>query len=317
MFCTNCGARIEDGSRFCTECGAPVSPEGPADKTVRRDRAKPTVAQPTATRPSASAPRAVPQGVQPVAVRPHAGKPRPATSVPTVSTPPSSLRRPQDRLPVAVAIVAAVLIIGIIVFALVAAQVSSQGVAPAPAGDASVVQQTQSVSDPPATSASPSAGAQQDTYTTGSGNETATFKVGADNSVTCDEYGISLQMPAGYAPSVSQDSLHLTKGSIDVSVSAHANANGIGLDEAYASLRSSSGADDDPSAYATKGNGWCVVSRDRGDGTTFYTMEYVTADKICSLTFDYPTGTSEGDSLIEQVQPTFKVTSDPIRAAGR
>lgn len=311
MFCTNCGARIEDGSRFCTECGAPVLAEGSADRTVRMDVAKPA-ARPAAARSA----RPVPQGVQPVAVTPHAGKFRSAKAAATIPTPTPALRRPQDRLPVAVAIVVAVLIIGIIVFALVAAQVSSQGTAPAPAGDAPVAQQTQQVADSPATNASPSVDTQKDTYTTGSGSETATFKVNADRSVTCDEYGISLQMPAGYTPSVSQDSLHLTKGSIDVSISAHANANGISLDDAYASLTSSSGANGDPSAYATKGDGWCVVSRDRGDGTIFYTMEYVTADKICSLTFDYPTGTSEGDGLIEQVQPTFKVTGDPIRATG-
>ena len=274
------------------------------------------VAKPAARPAAARSARPVPQGVQPVAVTPHAGKFRSAKAAATIPTPTPALRRPQDRLPVAVAIVVALLIIGIIVFALVAAQVSSQGTAPAPAGDAPVAQQTQQVADSPATNASPSVDTQKDTYTTGSGSETATFKVNADRSVTCDEYGISLQMPAGYTPSVSQDSLHLTKGSIDVGISAHANANGVSLDDAYASLTSSSGANGDPSAYATKGDGWCVVSRDRGDGTTFYTMEYVTADKICSLTFDYPTGTSEGDGLIEQVQPTFKVTGDPIRATG-
>ena len=33
MFCTNCGAQIDDGSAFCTECGAPTS-EVTADKTA-------------------------------------------------------------------------------------------------------------------------------------------------------------------------------------------------------------------------------------------------------------------------------------------
>lgn len=310
MFCTNCGARIEDGSKFCTVCGAPVPTEGSADRTVRRDVSTPADTRPAAARPA----RTVRRGVQPVAVTPHAGKTRSTMPAPTVPTHSSTPHRPQDKLPVAVAIVAAVLIIGVAVFALVAACVSSRGTTQAPSGSAPVAQQTLQVTDAPDASAS-STDTQKDTYVTGSGNETATFRVNADQSVTCDEYGISLQMPAGYTPSVSQDSLHLTKGSIDVSVSARANTDGISLDDAYASLKASSGANGDSSAYTTKGDGWCVVSRDRGDGTTFYTMEYVTPDKVCSLTFDYPTGTSEGDSLIEQVQPTFTVTSDPIKAS--
>ena len=324
MFCTSCGTRVKDGSKFCTECGAPVPATASAGKTVRMDAPRPTGTKPAAKRrPTARSAdttpaRTVCQGVQPVTVTPHAGKPRAArstASAPIIPTPRPTLHRPQDKLPAAVAIVAAVLIIGIIVLALVAAHVSSQGAANASAGTAPVAQQAQQVTDAPDTSASSSADAQRDAYTTGSGNETATFKVNADNSVTCDEYGISLQMPAGYTPSVSQDSLHLTKGAIDVSVFARANTDGTSLNDAYASLKSSSGANGDPAAYTTKGTGWCVVSRDRGDGTTFYTMEYVTPDKVCSLTFDYPTGTSEGDSLIEQVQPTFKVTGDPIRAS--
>lgn len=307
MFCTNCGARIEDGSRFCTECGAPVPTRGSVDKTVRRKVAKPAAA--------VRASHTVRQGVQPVTVTPHARKARSAAPAPTVPTPTSTLHRPQDRLPVAVAIVAAVLIVGVVVFALVAAHVSSQDTTRAPSDSAPAAQQTQEVTETPDASASPSTDTQEDTYVTGSGSEIATFRVNADQSVTCDEYGISLQMPAGYTPSVSQDSLHLTKGSIDVSVSARANTDGLSLDDAYAELKSSSGANGDPSAYVTRGNGWCVVSRDRGDGMTFYTMEYVTPDKVCTLTFDYPTGTSEGDSLIEQVQPTFKVTGDPIKAS--
>ena len=29
-FCTNCGAKLPDGSRFCTECGAAIAASAPA-----------------------------------------------------------------------------------------------------------------------------------------------------------------------------------------------------------------------------------------------------------------------------------------------
>jgi phage shock protein C len=38
MFCTKCGTRIDDGSRFCTSCGAPTSVATPAGANVTAPR---------------------------------------------------------------------------------------------------------------------------------------------------------------------------------------------------------------------------------------------------------------------------------------
>ena len=38
MYCTNCGAKIEEGYRFCTGCGAPVVQGAPANNRSELDR---------------------------------------------------------------------------------------------------------------------------------------------------------------------------------------------------------------------------------------------------------------------------------------
>ena len=59
MFCTNCGAKLEDGARFCTSCGAPV-PAARQQPATGPAPAAPTVPMPAVAAPAPETPAPVP-----------------------------------------------------------------------------------------------------------------------------------------------------------------------------------------------------------------------------------------------------------------
>ena len=107
MFCSKCGARLEDGAAFCTECGAKVMRDPAATQPLAPDQApSPT---PDQTRPvsPASAPTArVPAVISPVPVDPASRRrgPRPTQR---------DSRDPKEYLVVA-AVLVAMLAVGVV-----------------------------------------------------------------------------------------------------------------------------------------------------------------------------------------------------------
>ena len=71
MFCTKCGARLNDGARFCGVCGTPVS--SPNDPVVPGAGTAPASAP--APIPAAPAVQPAPIAVQPAAPQPQAPTP--------------------------------------------------------------------------------------------------------------------------------------------------------------------------------------------------------------------------------------------------
>lgn len=78
MFCTKCGAQLNDGARFCGVCGTPVS--SPNDPVV--PGAGTTPASAPAPIPAASAVQPAPIAVQPAAPQPQAPTPQPQAPTP-------------------------------------------------------------------------------------------------------------------------------------------------------------------------------------------------------------------------------------------
>ena len=55
MFCENCGAPLNDGTKFCPNCGAPVAGSAPATEPTSTSYAEPTYAQPAYNNSQATA----------------------------------------------------------------------------------------------------------------------------------------------------------------------------------------------------------------------------------------------------------------------
>lgn len=72
MFCTNCGAQIEDGLNFCTNCGSPVEQPMPAPAAPAPAPAPAPQPMPAAAPMPQPAPQPVQQQSQPVMLDPLA-----------------------------------------------------------------------------------------------------------------------------------------------------------------------------------------------------------------------------------------------------
>ena len=72
MFCTNCGAQIEDGLNFCTNCGSPVEQPMPAPAAPAPAPAPAPQPVPAAAPMPQPAPQPVQQQPQPVMLDPLA-----------------------------------------------------------------------------------------------------------------------------------------------------------------------------------------------------------------------------------------------------
>lgn len=87
MFCTKCGKKAEEGTKFCTDCGAPLEIKTPEEETPVTDFEEPTpvTPPPSYTEPQPAAPVTPP--VTPVAPPVAPVTPPPADNLsPTVST---------------------------------------------------------------------------------------------------------------------------------------------------------------------------------------------------------------------------------------
>ena len=58
MFCTNCGAPLQEGVKFCTNCGVKVQASAPAAQPIEQSAVQPTV-KPTAQQRPARRPRLI------------------------------------------------------------------------------------------------------------------------------------------------------------------------------------------------------------------------------------------------------------------
>lgn len=113
MFCTKCGAQLNDGARFCGVCGTPVSlpndPVAPGVGVRPASAPAPTSAAPTVQPAPAAAPAAPQPAAAPAAPQPAAAPMQPAAAPPVTAQPqaPASYSLAQQALPAYVQQVAA------------------------------------------------------------------------------------------------------------------------------------------------------------------------------------------------------------------
>ena len=140
MFCSKCGARLEDGAAFCTECGARVMRDPAATQPLMPDQAPspmPGQAQPVS--PAAASTTRMPAVIPPAPIDPasHRRDPRPTQR---------DARESRERLVVAAGLVG-VLIVGVVAGYFFGVHL--------PARKAPATQATQAESDAAATTSSP------------------------------------------------------------------------------------------------------------------------------------------------------------------
>ena len=106
MFCSNCGTRLPEGTKFCTNCGLPV--ESPAQGAGDQAAADETVAMPSPSTGSGPAREYVPISIDEPAVAPEPAAPSYASSAP---------QRSGGTSPVTIvmALIAAVAVIALVV----------------------------------------------------------------------------------------------------------------------------------------------------------------------------------------------------------
>ena len=121
MFCSNCGTRLPEGTKFCTNCGLPV--ESPAQGAGDQAAADETVAMPSPSTGSGPAREYVPISIDEPAVAPEPAAPSYASSAP---------QRSGGTSPVTIvmALIAAVAVIALVV--VVADPFHTGGSDPAP-----------------------------------------------------------------------------------------------------------------------------------------------------------------------------------------
>ena len=140
MFCSKCGARLEDDAAFCTECGARVMRDPAATQPLMPDQAPspmPGQAQPVS--PAAASTTRMPAVIPPAPIDPasHRRDPRPTQR---------DARESRERLVVAAGLVG-VLIVGVVAGYFFGVHL--------PARKAPATQATQAESDAAATTSSP------------------------------------------------------------------------------------------------------------------------------------------------------------------
>lgn len=277
MYCTNCGARVAEGTRFCTSCGAPIEESSPAPEPAQ----EPTVVAP---RPAVQA------------------------KAPTRQAP-DQLASPTTAIAIAtiVASLAVIVALGMASGLIPGPFGGSQGTQAqdSPSGTpADATATSTEANDATSATSGDATSAESDEATSAS---TLTYQ--ADGTVHSSSYGYSLTLPGSFGPSgtVSDERAVFadSQSQVTITVTADTNPSGQSVSDAYASAT----ADLGESPYTTQDDDWYVVSDIQGSQVR-YVMCYVEDGRRVAMEIDYPVSERDyGRSVVEAVQPTFSLAS--------
>lgn len=129
-----------------------------------------------------------------------------------------------------------------------------------------------------------------------------------NGTVSSTTYGYTMAMPSSFT----QTSYDGTKtvyydSSNDVTITLWGdnNPNGTTVESAYHAAKNSGSS----AAYVAHGNSWVVFSDESSSGVV-YDMTYYQSGKTCHMEITYPMSSkTAGDAVVNQVQPTFKLTN--------
>lgn len=158
---------------------------------------------------------------------------------------------------------------------------------------------------------------QSQSSTTSNGNTTSTSTstnsngdvvANGDGTVSSTAYGYTLAMPSQFTSSQTDGTTTTYYDSADgvtITLWGDDNPDGQTVESAYHAAKESGSS----AAYVAHGKNWVVYSDESQSGGVVYDMTYYQSGKTCHMQITYPMSSkSAGDAIVNQVQPTFKLT---------
>lgn len=146
------------------------------------------------------------------------------------------------------------------------------------------------------------------TSTSTSTNSNGDVVANGDGTVSSTSYGYTLSMPSQFTSSQTDGTTTTYYDAADdvtIALWGDNNPDGQTVESAYHAAKEQ-GSD---AAYVAHGKNWVVYSDESQAGGVVYDMTYYQSGKTCHMQITYPMSSkSAGDAIVNQVQPTFKLT---------
>lgn len=318
MYCTSCGAELEEGARFCNHCGAVIDASAQETVPMASDSAR---ASKETVPMSANSAKAVQETTPMVSDSTKASGSSGPTN-PLSGNGDSNKKGLSKNAKIGIGVGIAVVVIAIIV------AISFVLANPAPAEQEETAEQSpqetealiidstdsQESSDSAASSsqnsASSSTGSSSNSASSGSGSDSFTASsISGYNTYTNGRFGFSVAYPSNYltADVYSNGSgmsfTDSSAGNILIDAWGMNNEAGETAQSRLSDLEQAVGIE----GYTAHGDSWFVYSYEASDGVVVYIKEYVGSGSIVRMTITYPRSmASTGDPIVETVEPTLE-----------